>query len=70
LASGRVRVEYGLAIAGVITLIVAFVRTEILSTDAWLIIVLWAGGAIMLLAALMLARLGKDSKAQTTPPSV
>jgi hypothetical protein len=70
MASGRARVEYGLAGAGIITLIVAFIRTAILSTDTWLIIILWAGGAIMLLAALMLARLGKDSKAQTASPSV
>ena len=70
LASGRKRIAYGLSVAGLITLLVAFIRTEVLSTDAWLITVLWVGGAIMVLVALVLARFWKDSKVQTASPSV
>lgn len=70
MATGKAKVEYGLAVAGLITLVVAFIRTAILSTDAWLVIVLWVGGAIMVLVALALARFWKDSKVQTTALSV
>jgi hypothetical protein len=64
LAYQRKRVAYGLALAGLITLLVAFIRTTILSTDAWLITVLWVGGAIMVLLAIVLAAgFRKGSKA-------
>jgi len=70
LVTGKAKVEYGLAVAGLITLVVAFIRTAILSTDAWLVIVLWGGGAIMVSLALVLAWFWKDSRVQTAPPSV
>ena len=70
MVTGKAKVEYGLAVAGLITLVVAFIRTAILSTDAWLVNVLWVGGAIIVLMALVLAWFWKDSKAQTAPPSV
>ena len=63
----KARVSYGLAVAGLITLIVAFIRTAILSTDAWLIAVLWIGGAVMLLVALVLARHWRGSEAEAAP---
>ena len=70
MVTGKAKVEYGLAVAGLITLVVAFIRTAILSTDARLVIVLWGGGAIMVSLALVLAWFWKDSRVQTAPPSV
>jgi hypothetical protein len=63
LANLRRGTVYALFGAGLITLVVAFIRTAILPTEAWLVDALWVLGAIFGLLGMFVSGSWKVSKA-------
>jgi hypothetical protein len=59
-----------LGVIGLLTLLVAFIRTVYPLGIDWLITDLWVGGAILVVLAILLAWFWKDSKNKDTPSSL
>lgn len=54
---------------GLLTLVVAFIRTAILPSPDWMIAGLWVGGVALVLVALVLSRLQRERIAKSSTSS-